>query len=291
MKYLEAIFRISADDSPAADILATLCSEAGFEAFEETDEGLCGYVQQDLFDGEALKRIIEEFPIEGVSITYEIREAPYQDWNAEWEAEGFQPIIIGDRLAVHDGRHLPPHTALTIEIDARMAFGTGTHETTRLMLSRLMTIDLWGRRILDEGTGTGILAIAALKLGAREAVAFDIDEWSVDNARHNAIINCVEASLKVMQADCHKALKQIEGLFDVIMANINRNIILQDLPLLAGCLAPGGSLLLSGFYAQDVPIIEAKSLSLGLSLAPKATPDAHTSPSSWVSLEFRVPKA
>ena len=152
------------------DVLAAVAGDAGFETFEETDEGLNGYVQQTLFDQTALDEALEAFPFEEASITYEVAEAEDQDWNAEWEAEGFEPIVVADgQLVVHDGRHLPAtshQSPVTIEIDARMAFGTGTHETTRLMLTTLLSLAPHFSSILDCGTGTGILAIAALKLGA-----------------------------------------------------------------------------------------------------------------------------
>ena len=175
------------------DVLAAVAGDAGFETFEETDEGLNGYVQQALFDQTALDEALEAFPFEEASITYEVAEAEDQDWNAEWEAEGFEPIVVADgQLVVHDGRHLPAtshQSPVTIEIDARMAFGTGTHETTRLMLTTLLSQAPHFSSILDCGTGTGILAIAALKLGATKAVGYDIDEWSVNNARLNVELN------------------------------------------------------------------------------------------------------
>ena len=202
MKYFEAEFTISPYSSDASDMLAALAGEAGFETFEETDTGLKGYVQQSLFSEEALRDVLNDFPFEGVTITYAIREAEDRDWNEQWEQEGFEPITIKDHLVIHDGRHLPEGSfPVAIEIDAKLAFGTGTHETTRMICATLLDSDLHNKRILDCGTGTGILSICALKLGAREAIGYDIDEWSADNARHNAVINRVDDRFQSLLGD------------------------------------------------------------------------------------------
>ena len=194
MKYYEVNFNIAAPEElmqDARDILSALAGEAGFETFEDTDEGVKGYVQQTLFNEDLLKTLMDDFPLPSCSVSSTTQEAEDKDWNEQWEQQGFEPIVVNDTLVIHDGRHLPSdiHPQTSIEIDAHLAFGTGTHETTRMMVSQLMTLTLDGKRILDCGTGTGILGIAALKLGASKAVGYDIDEWSADNARHNAVIN------------------------------------------------------------------------------------------------------
>ena len=152
-----------------------------------------------------------------------------------------------------------------IEIHARQAFGTGTHETTRMMVSTLAAMELKGKRVLDCGTGTGSLAIVALKGGAREAVGYDIDEWSTENARHNAALNGVESRFTVLLGDA-SVLQSVEGTFDVVLANINRNILIADIPVMVEKLSPNGRLALSGFLADDVPLLLAKAKELGLSL-------------------------
>ena len=144
-----------------------------------------------------------------------------------------------------------------------MAFGTGTHETTRMICRMLMGMDLKGRRVLDCGSGTGILGICALKLGADSCTAYDIDEWSTDNTRHNAVINHVDDRLEALCGDA-TLLDGIDGQFDVVMANINRNILLQDMPRFAAKMKPGAMLIMSGFYQQDVPMLTEKAESLGL---------------------------
>ena len=292
MKYYEVEFSFSPMSGDACDLFAAMAAEAGFETFEETESGLKGYVQQSLFSEKTLKTVIAEFPFEGITITYDIREAEDRDWNEQWEQEGFEPIIIereeesGKRkencpaIVIHDGRHIPeeltslnypPLSFIQIEIDAKLAFGTGTHETTRMICSQLISLlfspssFLSHPRILDCGTGTGILSICALKLGAQEAIGYDIDEWSVENARHNAVINQVDDRFTPLLGDAY-ILNKVEGTFDIVMANINRNILLNDMPLFRQKMAPGARLILSGFYTEDISMLVEKADTLGLQL-------------------------
>ena len=265
MKYFEVDFTISPYSVDASDVLATMAGEVGFETFEETVTGLKGYVQQSLFDVSVLKTALEDFPFEDTTISYDIREAEDRDWNEQWEQEGFEPIVISDNLIIHDGRHLPDSTPdISIEIDAKLAFGTGTHETTRMICSTLLELQPKGR-VLDCGTGTGILSICALKLGAQEAVGYDIDEWSVDNARHNAVINQVDNRFTSLLGDA-SILNKVEGTFDLVMANINRNILLNDMPQFVSKMNADATLILSGFYTDDCQILIEKAQTLGLTL-------------------------
>lgn len=269
MKYFEVEFTISPYSADAADLFASLAGEAGFETFEETETGLKGYVQQSLFDEDALRECIEDFPFEGTSIIYNVREAEDRDWNEQWEQEGFEPIVIADQLVIHDGRHLPEvDSKVQIEIDAKLAFGTGTHETTRMICTQLLK--LAKGRVLDCGTGTGILSICALKLGATEAVGYDIDEWSVDNARHNAVINHVDDRFTSLLGDA-KILENIDEKFDIVLANINRNILLADMPMFVSKMHEGSLLILSGFYSDDCEILIEKAHSIGLKFVSKTT--------------------
>ena len=246
-------------------MLASLAGEAGFETFEETETGLKGYVQQSLFSVDALRECIEDFPFEGTSIIYNVREAEDRDWNEQWEQEGFEPIVISDQLVIHDGRHLPEtDSQVSIEIDAKLAFGTGTHETTRMICKQLIDRSQ-GARVLDCGTGTGILSIVALKFGATQAVGYDIDEWSADNARHNAVINRVDDRFTSLLGDS-SVLNTVDGTFDLVLANINRNILLADMPRFISKMHNGSTLILSGFYTTDVQILIDKAKTLGLSL-------------------------
>ena len=265
MKYYEVEFTISPLSADAADLLASLAGEAGFETFEETETGLKGYVQQSLFSEDALRECIDDFPFEGTSIIYNVREAEDRDWNEQWEQEGFEPIVISDQLVIHDGRHLPEtDSQVSIEIDAKLAFGTGTHETTRMICKQLIDRSQ-GARVLDCGTGTGILSIVALKFGATQAVGYDIDEWSADNARHNAVINRVDDRFTSLLGDS-SVLNTVDGTFDLVLANINRNILLADMPRFISKMHNGSTLILSGFYTTDVQILIDKAKTLGLSL-------------------------
>lgn len=291
MKYFEVAFTLSPYSTDACDVLAALAGEVGFETFMETGDGLTGYVQQALFNEQTLKETIEDFPFDGISINYNVREAEDKDWNEQWEQEGFEPIEVrrkmedGRGIIIHDGRHLPVNISdqdITIEIDAKLAFGTGTHETTRMICSTLL--DLFGNlsplKVLDCGTGTGILAICALKLGASEAVGYDIDEWSADNARHNAVINRVDDRFTSLLGDVN-ILKEVEGSFDLVMANINRNILLADMPMMHEKMAPGAQLILSGFYTADIPMLTEKAQSLGMKLV------AQEEDNDWACVVFR----
>ena len=306
MKYFEVEFRISPYSVDASDLLAALAGDAGFETFEEQADGLKGYVQQSLFDEQVLKDCLSDFPFDGVAISYEVREAEDRDWNEQWEQEGFEPIIIqrlevrGEKLEntpaiiIHDGRHLPAESSIihyplsiSIEIDAKLAFGTGTHETTRMICTQLLGIlsPLTSTpspliRVLDCGTGTGILSICALKLGAAEAVGYDIDEWSVDNARHNAVINQVDDRFTSLLGDA-SILNKVEGEFQLVLANINRNILLADMPQFVQKMAPDAILILSGFYTADCLMLIEKAQSLGLSLQQQLID------SDWACLVFK----
>ena len=283
MKYYEVDFIMTPCTQDAQDILSALAGEAGFETFEETATGLKAYVQQALFDEEALKMVLDNFPFENVTITYSIQEAEDKDWNEQWEQEGFEPISLPlppskgkGNLTIHDGRHLPNEVSqLSIEIDAHLAFGTGTHETTRMICSMLLDMPLAGKRVLDCGCGTGILGICALKLGADSVVGYDIDEWSADNTRHNAVINRVDDRLTALCGDASVLSNftttpdDLSSGFHLVLANINRNILLNDMERFRSVMAPKSQLILSGFYKNDCALLESKAQTLGLSL--KAT--------------------
>ena len=278
MKYYEVDFTMTPCMQDAQDILSALAGEAGFETFEETETGLKAYVQQALFDEEALKLALEGFPFENITITYSIQEAEDKDWNEQWEQEGFEPIVVGNRLTIHDGRHLPSETTpLSIEIDAHLAFGTGTHETTRMICGMLLDMTLTGKRILDCGCGTGILGICALKLGADSVVGYDIDEWSADNTRHNAVINRVDDRLSALCGDASvlsdftTTPDDFSSGFNLVLANINRNILLNDMERFRSVMAPKAQLILSGFYKNDCALLESKAQTLGLSLKASRT--------------------
>lgn len=271
MKYLLTRFNIACPSQellqPCRELLADACGECGYESFEDTDEGIIGYIQQDNYSEMQVQHVIDEFPIKGVTIIYETEEIPDQDWNATWEEQGFDPIVVSGKVTIYDARNTADKdqfsTPVNIGIHASNAFGTGTHETTRMVVATLLETPLQGRRVLDCGCGTGILAITALRCGAEAAVGYDIDEWSADNSMHNARLNGVEDRMEVLLGDS-SVLSHVEGIFDVVMANINRNILLADLGHFQSVMAHGGVLILSGFYEEDAPMLIAEAERLGL---------------------------
>lgn len=270
MKYLVAKFKIATSEDllqVCKDLLADSAAEAGFESFEETQEGLEAYVQKELFDKNALDASIADFPIEGTDLSYTIEDAEDKDWNEEWEEQGFDPICVDDQVLIYDAKHpeLHPTTSpdhIEIGIEAKLAFGTGNHETTRMIVSTLLNMNLYKMRVLDCGCGTGILGLVASKLGASEVVGYDIDEWSVENAKHNAQLNGVD-NLEVYFGNA-SVINHISGVFDVVLANINRNILLEDMKSFRGVLNEGGYMILSGFYEEDIPVLLEKAKEFGL---------------------------
>lgn len=273
MKYYVANFDIECADEllqPARELLSAAACEAGFEAFEDTDNGIAGYVQRPLYDKEALDAAIADYMPEGTQVKYNIEEVPDQDWNQDWEDQGFEPIGVSDHLVIYDAKHTDMSMfagddgVMRIFIEARNAFGTGTHQTTRMILRRLLGMDLTGKSVLDCGCGTGILGIVALRLGANRVLGYDIDEWSSENAKHNAALNGVD-NLDVLLGDA-SVLDGVKEEFDVVIANINRNILLNDMTAFRSHLKTEGRLILSGFYETDVPMLEQAAQSNGLTI-------------------------
>lgn len=267
MRYYEAKFNLQPDTKVARDIVSALAADAGFESFEDKEDGLHGYVQVEAFDKDALDNAIKKLPLPDVKVDYEISEIPDEDWNSEWENNGFDPVFIDNRCVIYDAKHkgnlsgrenLPE---LQIGIEARQAFGTGTHETTQMIVGTLLDMDLKGKRVLDCGCGTGILGIVAAKRGAKEVVGYDIDDWSVRNAKHNAEINNVD--MEVLEGD-KGVLSHVCGVFDVVLANINRNILLADMESFVEVMSKEATLIMSGFYESDIDVLLEKASSIGL---------------------------
>ena len=286
MKYLVTTFHLSGEGideslrTTAFDLVSGLAGSVGYESFEEQGMELNGYIQDQLYNSEALDSVLSSFPLSGITVTYSTAEAEYRDWNTDWEEEGFEPIVLPGICIVHDLKHtVEIGTDMSdILIDTHMAFGTGTHATTQMMLRGIFSSDLAGKRVLDCGCGTGILSIASVKCGASEVVAYDIDEWSVSNTRHNILLNNV-SGIDVLQGDI-SVLSHISGLFDYVLANINRNILLSDMLMMKDVMCQGGHLLLSGFYTSDIPILCEEASRLGLSLQSK------TESEGWAMLSF-----
>ena len=278
MKYFEVTFTTSPCNETVNDVVSALAGEIGFESFVEWENGVQAYIQQSLFDEKALKSMVAEFPLPDTKIEYTIVEAEDKDWNEEWEKNFFQPIVIGDRCCIHSTFHKDtPQTEYEILINPQMAFGTGHHETTSSIISELLEADLQGKSVLDMGCGTSILAILASMRGAGPITAIDIDDWCVNNSRDNIALNGIN-NITVEWGDAN-LLKGREP-FDVIIANINRNILLADMAQYAACMHSGSELYMSGFYVQDIPVIQEKAESLGMEFI------HHREKNNWAAVKF-----
>ena len=278
MKYFEVTFTTQPCNETINDIVSALAGEIGFESFVEWEEGVQAYIQQSLFDEEALAQMVANFPLPDTQITYTIQEAEDKDWNEEWEKNFFQPIVIGDRCCIHSTFHQDtPKTEYEILINPQMAFGTGHHETTSSIICELLDADLKDKTVLDMGCGTSILAVLASMRGAKALTAIDIDDWCVNNSRDNIELNGIN-NITVELGDAN-LLKGREP-FDVIIANINRNILLADMAQYAACMHKGSELYMSGFYVQDIPAIQEKAESLGMTFV------HHREKNNWAAVKF-----
>jgi len=286
MKYKRIRFIFEGNDSDrllAQDLLPSLLEETNIDSFAEENDEFVGYADASTFDEKLLDKALELFPLEDVTVDYTITEVQDQDWNEQWEQNGFDPIVIGDKLCIHDKYHLPEYTYLyDILIDPRMAFGSGTHDTTQMIVGHLLTLSLDDKNVLDCGCGTGILSIAALKLGASHAFCYDIDQWSVDNTLSNASQNNVSGRIEVECGDVSvlNSERHVAG-YDVVMANINRNILLSDMSSFVHSMQEGGQLILSGFYTDDESLLEEKASSYGLEVLVRYVSNG------WSCLVFR----
>ena len=278
MKYFEVTFTTSPCNETVNDVVSALAGEIGFESFVEWENGVQAYIQQSLFDEEALKSMVADFPLPDTTIEYTVVEAEDKDWNEEWEKNFFQPIVIGDRCCIHSTFHKDtPQTEYEILINPQMAFGTGHHETTSSIISELLEADLQGKSVLDMGCGTSILAILASMRGADPITAIDIDDWCVNNSRDNIALNGIE-NITVEWGDAN--LLKGRTPFDVIIANINRNILLADMAQYAACMHSGSELYMSGFYVEDIPVIQEKAESLGMEFI------HHREKNNWAAVKF-----
>ena len=271
MKYLEFTFRTVPCTEIVNDVLSGVLGEAGFESFVEQTDGITAYIQKDLYSETVLKEALADFPLPDTQIAYSYVEAEDKDWNEEWEKNFFQPIVIGDRCVIHSTFHNDvPQAEYDIVINPQMAFGTGHHETTSLIIGELLDSDLQGKSLLDMGCGTSILAILARMRGASPCTAIDIDEWCVRNSLENIALNGVD-NIAVSQGDA-SSLKS-KGPFDMVIANINRNILLAQLPAYAAALDAGGWLLMSGILEADVAPLSEAARAAGFSVTGHALRD------------------
>lgn len=262
MNFIQVDFSFEAFEEFMADILAAELAEIGFDSFVPCENGMQAFIPETKFDENSLKDAINNYPLE-VAISYEIVTVASKNWNEEWEKHYFEPIVIGEECVIHSSFHKDiPVAKYDIIIDPKMSFGTGHHETTSLVIGEILKMNLTGKKVLDMGCGTAVLAILAAMRGASELLAIDIDSWCTENSLENIALNKVSGiEVKLGGAEL------LDGLhFDIILANINRNILLADMEKYAACLTTGGELYMSGFYKADIPVIEAELNRNGLEL-------------------------
>ncbi|MGW9687057.1 50S ribosomal protein L11 methyltransferase [Flagellimonas sp. 2504JD1-5] len=273
MTYIEYNFDIS-PPQPTTDILIAELGELGFESFVETDSGLLAYVIKTEWN-EAILGDLYIFQNPNIQISWTQKEIEQQNWNAEWE-KNFHPITVDDKCMVRAPFHDKKEVEYDIVIEPKMSFGTGHHETTHMMLQHILDTDFKNKSVLDMGCGTGVLAILAEMRGAVKLDAIDIDEWCYLNSKENVERNHCN-KIEVYQGDSSLLINKN---YDIILANINRNILLEDIPVYTKCLNQGGILFLSGFYTQDLEVISSKCGEYGLKFAKKLEKN------NWVSAKY-----
>lgn len=251
MEYTSVVFNVQPRE-PFEEMLIFQLADAGFDMFNQENDCLEAFCESTKFDRSAIDQMLEDFNQTECSITYAIKDEERRNWNEEWE-KNFNPELIAGKVYVRALFH-EPNTIYKYEliIQPKMAFGTGHHPTTALMIEQMMAIDFRDKEMLDMGSGTGILSIFAAKLGAKSVTGIDIDDWATDNANENAQHNAISN----FQFITGNVAMIPEKQFDIVLANINRNIILNDLDRYVSHLKPNGILLLSGFYDHDYPAID-----------------------------------
>ena len=273
LQYLEFKFTIS-PVQPASEILVAELGEAGFESFVEEEDGITAYIPSRDFDKNSLQEI-QILKSKEFRISYTSREIEPVNWNSEWE-KNFTPLIVDEKCSIRAPFHEKPDTEFDIVIEPKMSFGTGHHATTHMMVKFILKDEWQGKKVLDMGCGTGVLAILAAMKGAKEVDAIDIDNWcylnSVENAERNNVdfISVYEGGAELLKGKS----------YDRIIANINRNILLEDIRIYSGCLNPGGKLYLSGFYSEDFEAIEQECRRNSLTFEEQLERE------NWIALRF-----
>lgn len=271
--YIEYRFKV-APLQPASDILIAELGELGFESFVEEETGILAYIQKEDWNKDILQDL-HMLQNPDFKIEYSVKEIEQENWNATWE-QNFKPIIVEDTCMIRAPFHEKKDVEYDIVIEPKMSFGTGHHETTHMMLQHLLSLNLRDKSILDMGCGTGVLAILAAKLGANPIDAIDIDNWCYLNAKENVERNKVEF-IQVFEGDVSLLG---DKKYDVIIANINRNILLSDIPDYRTCLEKNGILLLSGFYTEDLQLITDKCSEVGLKF------EKNLEKNNWVAAKY-----
>ena len=259
---------------PAVEILIAELGLAGFESFVETEEGVTAYIKKQDWDPSILDDI-QILTSNEFSISYTIEEIEQVNWNQEWE-KNFNPIIVDELCTIRAPFHEKPNTTFDIVIEPKMSFGTGHHETTHMMIQHILNNDFKDKSVLDMGCGTGVLAILSELKGAKPIDAIDVDNWCYLNSLENVERNCCN-HISVYEGDAGLLGNKK---YDIIIANINRNILLNDIKTYASCLNKNGMLFLSGFYKEDISVIEDACNRNMLKL------DEKLERNNWVSLKF-----
>ncbi len=284
MQYTCYTFKVSfqdenLDQETLFDLLCEDLGEVAFDCFEQKDDCLLAYIPTEQVREDCIQAQLKSFGLPSVSFTYTSEELPEENWNEEWEKHYFEPIVLSEgRCRIRAAFHKADESVETeLIINPKMAFGTGNHETTSLIISYILEHDMSGLKVLDMGCGTGILGILALKKGAKSLTAIDIDEWAYENVMENAGLNEVQIE-EVIQGDA-SSLKG-KGNFDLVLANITRNILYQDLPAYVEVMGQGARIVLSGFYEEDVAKLRERGESLGLRYV------SETNQNKWAMLEL-----
>lgn len=282
--YRELRIDITPCSEDGTDVMAYLLAEAGFESFVPDEKGLTAYIKDEDFNPVTINDALAAYPF-AAGLNVSTKKIEGRDWNSEWEKNYFRPIVVGNRCVIHSSFHPDvPEAEYDIVIDPKMAFGTGHHATTSQVIEALLDLDLGNCTIIDMGTGTGILSIVSALHGAEHSFGIEIDEFAYLNAKENVSLNHVENSVTLFHGDasalgkCNKA--------DVFIANINRNIIIEDLPKYVDSLNDEAVMILSGFYEKDIPAIMGKAAPFGLKEI------RHTVNNEWACLilKFKAPK-
>ena len=274
--YQQIRLDITPCDENITDLFASFLADCGYESFVPDETGLTAYINSTLFNKEDVESIIADFPMEvDAKLTVDFIEG--KDWNEEWEKNYFQPIVIADQCVIHSTFHKDvPNAKYDIVIDPKMAFGTGHHSTTSLILQTLLETDMKGKSVIDMGTGTGILAILSAMLGAEKVTGIEIDPGAYENALEHVELNNV--NVDVLLGDASR-LNELQPA-DIFIANINRNIILADISSYRKNLKPGGIMFLSGFYESDIAMIERAANALGLEVV------SYKEDKDWVAVKL-----
>jgi len=285
VNYIEVKLTPAPFSEEITDVLAAILAPLDYDSFTTEEDCLKAYCPTDKYSSEALESLLETFPFPDVKISWSAQEVETQDWNAEWEETvQFEPIIIGDKCCIHGPKSVNvPSCKYDILIAPKMSFGSGHHETTAQLLEEIMAYfdDHSLATVLDMGCGTAVLAILAAKCGASAVRAIEIDDWVADNAKDNVLLNNLAGKINV---ECGDASLLGSGIsYDLVLANINRNVLLADMHAYVADLNPNGTLMMSGFYEEDLAMIKECAVSLGMKYV------KHRSRNNWVVAVFEKP--